>query len=445
MIDPGVVRTELDRILESRHFRHSKRAKQFLKFVVEQKIRGKEEQIKERLIGIEVFGRDVDYATGDDSVVRVQAGDVRHRLERYQADADGQQRVSIELPLGGYVPVFHLCDLATNEANLAKTGLEQELSAGSEEEQIEAPAPHALSSIPLDSPIISKPFPQSHVNHVHRILALGVCATLILIAMGIAYGMWRSNSPEAKMRAFWGPALDARKPVLICVGKPIFYQPSTALYKRYEEKHPGGFSTLFERRNHRLPLDSTENILWGDMEAVDNAGPATGGVRAALNISNLFGHYDIPFAVRFGDEATFTELRESPAVIVGALNSRWMMQMSASLHFAIQEVDNRLVIRETGVSGRVWKDQDTQTGWRDFGLITRMLNSSAGQFTIKIEGISDGGTQAGSEVVSNPEDLRNILQDLPSNWNKKNIQMVVATDIIDGKSGPPKVVAFYVW
>src|ERR1039457_5351641 len=60
------VRLELDRIIVSRHFRNSGRSRQFLQFVVQQKLAGHVERLKERTIGTELFQRSPDYATGDD-------------------------------------------------------------------------------------------------------------------------------------------------------------------------------------------------------------------------------------------------------------------------------------------------------------------------------------------------------------------------------------------
>src|SRR5208282_4779953 len=74
---------ELENILESRFFRSAGRSKQFLSFVVQHKLDGHTELLKERTIGVEIFERRHDYATGDDPVVRVQAGEVRRRLHEY--------------------------------------------------------------------------------------------------------------------------------------------------------------------------------------------------------------------------------------------------------------------------------------------------------------------------------------------------------------------------
>jgi hypothetical protein len=233
--------------------------------------------------------------------------------------------------------------------------------------------------------------------------------------------------------------------VLICLGNPVVYQPSLALFDRYAAKHPGAFATRVERRNRVLPLDPQETIHWSEMEAIPNSGPAIGGVRAAMNIGALFGWRNVPFSVRFGNEASFPDLRESPAVIIGALNSGWMMQMSADLHFSMQESQGQLLIREAGPSVRTWRYHSTPTGSTDYALVTRQMIGPTGQFTIKVEGIGDGGTQAGSEVITDSENLRSALQSFPPDWAAKSIQLVISTDITDGKPGPPRVLATYVW
>ena len=73
----------LERVLSSPAFRNSKQCQKFLRYVVEHSHAGNDELLKERCIGIEVFGRDPDYDTAADPVVRVRATEVRKRLSQY--------------------------------------------------------------------------------------------------------------------------------------------------------------------------------------------------------------------------------------------------------------------------------------------------------------------------------------------------------------------------
>src|SRR5271156_148365 len=102
--DRPIVLHELESILSSRHFKSADRSKQFLQYVVLNKLDGHTERLKERTIGTDVFQRPPGYATGDDPVVRVQAGEVRRRLELYYHAAVNHSPVRIELPVGSYAP-----------------------------------------------------------------------------------------------------------------------------------------------------------------------------------------------------------------------------------------------------------------------------------------------------------------------------------------------------
>jgi eukaryotic-like serine/threonine-protein kinase len=101
------IREQLDRILASGPFLNSRRPCQFLRYVVHSKLAGEEDGIKEYLIGIEAFERPADYDPKVDPIVRIEAGRLRKKLAEYYAGPGADDPIVIELPKGGYVPVFH--------------------------------------------------------------------------------------------------------------------------------------------------------------------------------------------------------------------------------------------------------------------------------------------------------------------------------------------------
>src|SRR6202162_1933035 len=103
-VSEEAVREELTRVLSCHEFRSSKRSQEFLRYVVEHTLSGHADMLKERTIGIEVFGRSTSYEPSDDATVRVKAGDVRKRLGLYYAEQGSQDLVRIELTAGTYVP-----------------------------------------------------------------------------------------------------------------------------------------------------------------------------------------------------------------------------------------------------------------------------------------------------------------------------------------------------
>src|SRR5215470_9633439 len=100
------IREELERVLASHEFRASKRSQDFLRYVTENTLQGHADMLKERTIGIEVFGRSTTYDPSDDATVRVKAGEVRKRLGIYYAGEGATDPVRIELPPGTYIPEF---------------------------------------------------------------------------------------------------------------------------------------------------------------------------------------------------------------------------------------------------------------------------------------------------------------------------------------------------
>ena len=104
--DIQAARAELKRVLESPVFAHSERPSRFLRFVVERHLEGRDHELKESVIGSEIFGRRPDYDPKNDSVVRIEARRLRALLNEYYLGEGKSDPVLIELPKGGYVPVF---------------------------------------------------------------------------------------------------------------------------------------------------------------------------------------------------------------------------------------------------------------------------------------------------------------------------------------------------
>lgn len=112
----GEVRASLDAILVSPAFSQSRRLGTFLRFVVEQTAEGRGADLKEYLIGVEVFQRKRSYDPRTDPIVRVEAGRLRKKLAEYY-ETDGRlQSLRIDLPKGGYAPQFHLVQPAPPQA-----------------------------------------------------------------------------------------------------------------------------------------------------------------------------------------------------------------------------------------------------------------------------------------------------------------------------------------
>ena len=409
---------ELENILESRFFRSAGRSKQFLRFVVQHKLDGHTELLKERTIGVGIFERPHDYATGDDPVVRVQAGEVRRRLHEYYQATPTEPSVHIELPVGSYSPLFR--------------------------ESSTAAASHTASFHP-SSP---EPEAQKKEHPIGHWAIVAMCSALAL-AIGIAFLVFhRTAVRESASDQFWKPAFATHQAVLICLAAPVVYRPTDALYKKYALTHPGTFQSELDRTNNPLPLDPHETISWSDMWSYSGYGVVRGGdAYAAVALSGLLARIGKPSQLRIGANYSFADLRTSPAVVVGAFNNRWTMGITSSLRFVFVEQDGRFMIREQTNGGRVWEEHYDKKGAviDDTAIVARLLDSKTGQFTIVVAGIGERGTQAAGEFVSSPELLGQGLRSVPAGWQTRNLEIVIQTAVTDLVPGPPRVVAAYSW
>jgi len=105
-VEDQAAREEMNRMLANPVFARQERLSRFLRFVVERRLEGRVQELKESVIAIEVFGRRPDFDSRLDPVVRTEAARLRARLNEYYIKEGKADALVIELPKGGYVPLF---------------------------------------------------------------------------------------------------------------------------------------------------------------------------------------------------------------------------------------------------------------------------------------------------------------------------------------------------
>ena len=105
-VDEAKTLVQLNRVLSSKAFRQADRLKRFLSFVVAETISGRSDRLKEFAVGVEVFGKDTSFDPRNDPIVRVQARRLRAQLARYYREEGQDDELVIEMPKGGYAPIF---------------------------------------------------------------------------------------------------------------------------------------------------------------------------------------------------------------------------------------------------------------------------------------------------------------------------------------------------
>src|SRR5580698_6463873 len=100
------LRDALETVCESPPFKTSPKSCEFLRHIVHCTLNGNTDELKERLIGMSLLGREATYDTGSDAGVRVRENDVRKRLTAYNSARTRVEDFAFDLPTGSYVPRF---------------------------------------------------------------------------------------------------------------------------------------------------------------------------------------------------------------------------------------------------------------------------------------------------------------------------------------------------
>jgi hypothetical protein len=409
-----VVLEQLRRILDSNAFRNSPRAKEFLSYVVVHGLDGETELLKERSIGVNLFHRSPAYVTSDDPIVRVKAGEVRRRLTQYYSEEGHALEVQIEIPVGSYIPKFHW---RTQPASL---------------------------SLPLEVEVREQPLAPVTTSRKWRIWSLAAALAIAGIAAGILIRA-HYHRPSA-LELFWEPLSAAKQPVLICVPSPVGYAVSSDLFLKSPAAHSGIYDSLAKRNATPLRLDPDTSIKWKEITPLDDYYVNKDDAYAAEELAVFFASQHRPAQIRLGNDYTYGDLQSSPAILVGAYNNPWMDRVMSDLPIGFHESGEVLWIEDRTKPGQVWKaSSDGRRGSKDFALVARVLNSKTGQFLVIISGVGMVGTKAAGGFISHEENLETALRAAPSGWDRKNMEVVLETDIVDGSPSPPRAVAVKVW
>jgi hypothetical protein len=433
------IRSELEEMLSAPIFAQSSRCKNFLNFIVSETLAGNALQLKERTIGIHVFHRPNDYDTGDDSIVRVTANEVRKRLGQFYVESPNRHSVHIELPRGAYVPEFRVDPVVVRVENSGTTETVEVLPA--------APAEHTRSSLEDSAgEVVAQAFvstvlqsgshdsdhapqePDLILDHATRHRArwwISVSiAVLVLVACVVS---WRVHV-QRRFPDVWASFKHSEIPVLVVLGAHDIPQSDPKMSASDADRFPN-----LILRKQVIPVD--------DASVIANLGSvlATQGVR---------------FRITNADPTLMSELRRQPVILVGALDNKWSLRISDQLPYRLERV---FPSGENGPwSGSIIDAKDPNRRWKvdfaipmskwqhDYAIIARLDDPLTGVPVLLEGGLGNNGSLAASEFLTS-NDLNESLAKEPTCSGKKSFEAVIETEIVDAKPGPPHTVRVSCW
>lgn len=414
-----MVRAELVRILQSSAFRGSHRSQEFLSYVVEKALVPQLSDLKERHIAMELFDRPPTANLAEDTIVRVTAREVRRRLQQFYASPEGAgARLQIHLSPGSYVPEFQRLE---TELDVAR-----DMEAGG-----------SGATAPLQAagrrPILSS--------------AAWVVASAVFLG-ALAWAFWQradASQETAFAELFWRPVTVSGQEVLIGIPHPIVYQPSLRAVQESARRQPPQEIPL------QRPLVLRPDELNGaDFVPVQDQFVAFGDLLAASHLHAMMALRQKRVRLRSASKIDPADLKEAPTILIGAFSNSWTLELGRNLRFRFGHTrDGRACILDTAAPGRLWAlptlTSDSAAD-QDYLLITRLRSGQWGQPAVLVAGLKQFGTAAGGQLLSNPQQLGEVLRAVENvRWVEANLQLVLEVRVMGNTPSPPQLVAWHVW
>jgi hypothetical protein len=406
---------QLERLVASKHFRNSKRYPSLLRFVVEQTLAGNTEGLKERTLGIHVFNKSSDYDTNADPIVRVTAGEIRKRIAQYYQEPEHGHELRIDLPLGSYVPHF---------AAAAAHGL-----------PVTLPDQHQEHAQP-DSPQSSEEQSAVQPERARKVRRTGVALlAALLISLGVATVLislrsLRDARRHQALTLIWRPTLASKSPALIVIGVHTLDNNGRDI--------PPDINADFPRDQQQSMLSA---MIHSDMLPVSD-------LVSCSKITDLLTQHGQAYRTKGSTDTTLDELRQGPVVLIGGLDNVWTMRLTAKLRYRflaktaadsrIEDSQNRLI---------AWTFDNTQRALgnsEDYAIVASYFDPGVEQHVLIAAGIGAAGTLAASEFLTSDKYLKSWGSESKLRLDQ-NFELVLSTDIMDGRSGPPHVLASFSW
>ena len=399
-LPPAEQEALIERIAASPQFRRAARLREFLLFVAQHNLRHGPVPIHEQEIGAAVFERPESYDTSVDNIVRVNATELRKRLEQYFAEDGAQEPVVVEMPRGSYTLLLHPRAAAP--------------------EVLDTLAATEVSAEPAAT-VDAAPVAAVRGRHIYTGL-FAAAAIILLLACGVLFWQnqqlrretspWR-NTPA--LRSFWSEFFDGGHEVDVVLADTSFALAEDmegrtiplASYLDYDYKHLDTVTGLSPDRR-----DDLKNVL-------DRNNGSVGDYIVAQRILALAPSAPA-LQLKFAREYSAEAIKTNSVILIGSRESNpWVHLFDARMNFSM---DYDPVLHRTTVHNlqpKPGEDKEyARTGnvTQDDGLsvVAFMPNLSRNGSALLIEGTDSQATRAAGEFVTSDASLSAFLAQLHS-------------------------------
>jgi len=435
MIDPVLCEAAINRILESRHFSKAPLLTSFLRFVWQRSLAGNAPRITEQEIGVKVFRRQPGYDPGEDNIVRNYARQLRRRLDEYYAHEGRSETLRLEVPRGGYVPVFVEAPVHPQGASEPE-GIHHVLAASLSPKP--GPSPSPLSHEQY-SPIRSGPLASWR-------LWRWVLSALILIAAG----GWTVTHFHHRFAG--RPPLDNDS--ASAVWREVFRHGQNT----YVVPADTGFVMLQEMSKRTFSLADYER--WPGVEQFDHV--YTSYLKAQKYtsvldlriVSRLERRPEAEadrFIIRSARDLKVEDLSEGNAVLLGSIFSNpWVAVAEPQLnfHFVYDPSSSRSWI--SNLHPHNGEEAIYSTGWSSYShgtyaVLALVPNLNKTGHILLIQGLDGAGTEAATEMLFSVDGLRSVITAARRpDGSLRGFEVLIRATALESQATESRIIAYRV-
>lgn len=432
-LDPGSVECKalLERVINSRELKRASRLRELLEYIGKHAQNFPSHTIREQVIGAAVFGRPEDYDTGLDNIVRVNVSELRKRLIHYFSEEGSHETIVIEIPRGGYLPIF----------------LSRSIGAAKETPE-RLPTTEGASStnalyLPAGSSVAALPTVQRHFVPLLIALFVAVFACGLLLwqnhQLAVQLQPWKT---DVLKDSFWAEFFSSGERVDIVTADTSFALAEDIL---------GQTISLDDYLNYRyMNLANQPGLPPGTKSALKHVlernNGSIGDFQAAKRFMDLDGYSS---ALKLASARSYTaeSIKSDNVILIGGRESNpWVDLYRDRMNFFLDydpSTQRSFIVNRKPQPGEEAVYETRQNPNQSYSVVSFLPNLSDQRYVLIISGADSQATRAAGDFITSPEGLAQIRQRMPTG-HFPYFELVLLSSRLVGTTLHTEIVAFRV-